>query len=93
MTFIIDHISKPRMNSNKFDLEWSNDLKEVSKYKNVFCKLYDIENQKNQIFHLIFHLIRSGLVTEAAEDWSIQHIEPYVLVCSILLVLNKIYSI
>ena len=39
MTFIIDHISKPRMNSEKFDLEWFYDLKEVSKFKNIYCKL------------------------------------------------------
>jgi L-fuconolactonase len=39
MTFIIDHISKPRMNSNQFDTDWSNGLKEASKYKNIFCKL------------------------------------------------------
>ncbi len=39
MIFIIDHISKPRMNSNEFDFEWSHDLKETSKYKNVYCKM------------------------------------------------------
>ena len=39
MTLIIDHISKPRMSSDKYDVQWSLDLKEASKFYNIYCKL------------------------------------------------------
>lgn len=40
MTFIVDHISKPRSGRDEYDQDWHNDLIELAKHENVYCKLY-----------------------------------------------------
>jgi L-fuconolactonase len=36
--FILDHISKPTIQSSQFDVEWEKNLRELSKRTNVACK-------------------------------------------------------
>jgi L-fuconolactonase len=37
--FIIDHIAKPKINKNSFDVDWANHMKKISEREHVYCKL------------------------------------------------------
>jgi L-fuconolactonase len=37
--FIMDHIAKPKINKNSFDVDWANHMKKISERENVYCKL------------------------------------------------------
>jgi L-fuconolactonase len=37
--FIMDHIAKPKINKNSFDVDWANHMKKISEREHVYCKL------------------------------------------------------
>jgi len=44
--FVIDHIAKPAIRDGEID-DWKNDIKEVAKYENVFCKISGMVTEAN----------------------------------------------
>ncbi len=43
--FVLDHIAKPTIRESKFDQQWADDLVELAKRQNVFCKFSGVATE------------------------------------------------
>lgn len=77
--FVIDHISKPYIKQGIVG-EWEADIKEISKYKNVYCKVSgmvteaDFNNWKKEDFTPYLNIITEAFETDRlmfGSDWPV----------------------